>query len=164
MSTAEHTSRLREKNLNSEAIKRQKWEDQDELHNDAARVGRPMRHSDLLSVVTRLVPNLYITEGREQGWLAIYRTYPGPQTKLEGRDFEYLFAMETGVLPEFSQYSFDPVTDVPIRESRRGWRTVLLRLIRAGLLNESTCDKVFGRPEGGPSDRWRRELQKYRNR
>jgi hypothetical protein len=163
LSTSEHTARLRENNLNSEAVKRQRWEGQDELKDDRSRVGRPMRHTDFLSVVQKLVPNLYITDGRIQGHLAVFRTYPGPQSHLDGRDFCYLFFMETGVLNEFSSYQFDPITDVPIKESKRGWRTILLRLIKAGLLTEDTCNKVFGRPEGLPANRWHAELQKYRN-
>jgi hypothetical protein len=163
LSTEEHTARLREQNLSSEVYKRQRWEGQDELKDDASRIGRPMRHADFLSVLQKLVPNLYVTEGRIQGHLAVFRTYPGPQSHLEGRDFSYLFYMDEGILPEFSQYIFDPVTDVPIKESKRGWRTVLLRLVKAGLLTEDVCNKVFGRPEGMPANRWHRELQKSRN-
>jgi len=164
MSTAEHTAALREKNLNSEVYRKQRWEDQDELKDDESRVGRPMKHTDLLSVVKHLVPSLYVMPGRIRGHLAVFRTFPGPQSRLDGRDFEYLFYMEEGIAPEFSQYSFDPVTDVPIREEKRGWRTVLLRLIKAGLLSEDTCNKVFGRPEGTPANRWHMELKKYRSR
>jgi hypothetical protein len=163
MSTEEHTARLREKNLSSEVYKRQRWENQDELKDDKSRIGRPMLSADFLSVVKKLVPNLYIMDGRIQGWLAIFKTYPCPQSKLEGRDFEYMFACETGILPEFSQYLFDPVTDVPIKESKRGWRTVLLRLVKARMLTEDVCNRVFGRPEGLPANRWHSELQKYRN-
>jgi hypothetical protein len=164
MSTAEHTAALREKNLNSEVYRRQRWEGQDDLKDNESRIGRPMRHTDFLSIVRKLVPCLYVMPGRIKGHLAVFRIYPGPQTKLDGRDFEYLFYAEEGIIPEFSQYSFDPITDVPIREEKRGWRTVLLRLIKAGLLSEDTCNRVFGRPEGTPANRWHMELKKYRSR
>jgi hypothetical protein len=164
LSTAEHTARLREKNLNSEVYKKQRWEGQEDLKDDASRIGRPMRHTDLLTIVKRLIPNLYVMPGNIKGHLAVFRTYPGPQSFLDGRDFQYLFYMEEGLTPEFSQYQFDPITDVPIRESKRGWRTVLLRLIKTGLLTEDVCNKVFGRPEGMPANRWHSELQKYRSR
>ena len=164
MSTAEHTAALREKNLNSEVYRRQRWEGQDDLKDEASRLGRPMRHTDLLNVVHRLVPCLYVMPGRIKGHLAIFRTFPGPQSRLDGRDFEYLFYCEEGIAPEFSTYEFDRVTDVPIRETKRGWRTVLLRLIKAGLLSEDVCNKVFGRPEGMPANRWHSELKKYRSR
>lgn len=164
LSTAEHTARLREKNLNSEALKKQRWADQEELKNDSSRIGRPLMSADFLNVVKKLVPNLYVTEGRIIGHLAIFRTYGQPQPRLEGRDFEYMFYCPTGLLPEHSMYEFDHVRNIPIRESQRGWRTVLLRLIKAGLLSESTCDKVFGKPEGPSANRWNRELYHQRNK
>jgi hypothetical protein len=165
MSLNEHMARLKERNFNSEGTKRQRWDDQEELKDDESRRGRPMRHSDFFAVLQKLVPNLYVTDGRIQGHLAVFRTYPSPQLRLEGRDFEYLFYCPTGILPEFSQYQFDEKMDVPIRESQRGWRTVLLRLIKAGLLSEETCEKVFGRAtECVASNRWFRELQKHRSR
>ena len=164
LSTKEHTFRLYEQNYNSEAVKKQRWEDQDELRNDEARIGRPMLHSDFLTVVKRLVPSLYITEGRIIGDLAVYQTAPGPQKAWDDRDFRYLFYVPTGVLPEFSQYQFSQDGfDIPIRESRRGWRTVLLRLIKSRLLDEQTCNQVFGRPaECEASNRWYKQLQAHK--
>ena len=164
LSTSEHIARKREQNYNSEAIKKQRWEDQEELKDDESRVGRPMKHTDFLSVVQKLVPCLYVTEGRIQGHLAIYQVAGGPKPAWDGNDYKYLFFCPSGILPEFSQYEFDPRTNVPIRESNRGWRTVLLRLIKCGLLTEDTCNRVFGRPEGKPSNRWHHELWKYRNK
>lgn len=164
LSTEEHTHRLREMNYNSEAVKRQRWEDQDEFRNDDARQGSSMLHSDLLAKLRTLVPDLYITDGRIEGDLAVFRTYGQPQPRLEGRTFEYLFYVPTGLLPEFSQYEFDTVRDIPIKEKKRGWRTVLLRLIKTGLLKESDCNRVFGVPSGPASTIWHRELYKFRNR
>jgi len=123
-----------------------------------------MHHSDFLNVVKRLVPDLYIVPGNLPGDLAVFRTYPGPQTRLEGRDFEYLFYCPTGLLPEYSQYEFDTVRDVAIKEKRRGWRTVLLRLILNGLLSEDTCNKVFGPAKGPASSVWHRRLWASRNK
>jgi hypothetical protein len=163
LSTAEHTARLKELNYSSHAVQKQRWENQEDYENTVARLGTPMHHSDLLYKIRRLVPNLYITEGRIIGDLAVFQTYPCPQPDLEGRDFRYLFYIPTGVLPEFSQYEFDE-RDVPIRESKRGWRTVLLRLIKMGLLSEEACDREFGRAQGIASTVWYRQLYQFRNR
>lgn len=164
LSTAEHTARLREQNLNAEAVKKQRWADQEELKDDVSRIGRPMQSADFLNVVKKLVPSLYVTEGRIVGHLALFRTYGQPQPRLDNRDFEYLMYCPTGMLPEFSMYEFDRVQNIPIRESQRGWRTVLLRLIKAGLVTEAVCDKVFGKPEGPSAGRWNRELYNQRNK
>lgn len=164
LSTAEHTSRLAESNRNSEAVKRQQWEHQEELKCDEARIGRRMFAKDFLGIVKRLVPTLYVTPGNIQGHLSIFQTAPCKQSAWGDQDFKYMFYCPDGILPEYSLYEFDRVRDVPIREYERGWRTVLLRLIKAGLLREEIADKVFGRAEGLASYRYRRLLQEHRHR
>lgn len=161
LSTAEHVARLKELNYN--ATKKQRWANQEDYENDVARIGTPLHHSDLLRKIRKLVPSLYIMDGRIVGDLAVFQTYPCPQPDLGGRDFRYLFYIPTGVLPEFSQYEFD-ARDVPIRESKRGWRTVLLRLIKLGLLSAERCDQEFGAARGEASTVWYRQLYAFRNR
>lgn len=164
MSTDEHVHRLKEQNYNSEAVKKQRWEHQeeDELANDRSRIGHPMHHTELLDKLRRLIPDLFVIDGRFQGDLAAYRIYGQPQPRLEGRTFEYLFYIPTGILPEFSAYEFD-ARDVPIREKLRGWRTVLLRLIKARMVSEDDINRVFGRADGPAASRYNRELWKFRN-
>ncbi len=162
MSIAEHTARTRERNFNAAADQRVRF--QDDYKNDEARIGRAMYHADFLNIVRKLVPNIYITEGRIEGDLAIFQTYPCPQPDLEGRDFRYLFYIPTGLLPEYSIWEFDKIRDIRIRESQRGWRTVLLRLIKSGMLTEETCNVVFGVPTGEAATVWKRELFEFRNR
>ena len=128
-----------------------------------ARIGTPLHHSDLLRKLRKLVRSLYIMDGRIIGDLAVFQTFPCPQPDLDGRDFKYLFYIPTGLMPEFSQYEFDE-RDVPIRESKRGWRTVLLRLIKLGLMSEERCDREFGSARGEASIVWYRQLYAFRNR
>lgn len=163
MSIAEHTARLRESNNNSMGVRNQRWAHQDDYRNDAARVGRTMNSSDFVSKLRRLLPCLYITEGGIHGDLSVFRTYGGPQKHLGGKSFEYLWYIPTGILPEYSLYEFDNVRDVPVRESQRGWRTPLLRLIKAGYITEAICDAVFGKPSSAGSTVWYRELYNHRN-
>jgi hypothetical protein len=161
LSTREHVSRVRERNFNAASSQRARF--QDDYKNDEARIGRQMHHSALIEVLRKLVPSLYITEGRIEGDLAVFLTYPCPQPELDGRDFRYLFYIPTGLLPEYSLWEFDKIKDIRIRESRRGWRTPLLRLIKTGLLTEEACNKVFGVPTGEASTVWHRELFEFRN-
>lgn len=161
LSTEEHVSRQREMNYNSS--QNQRWEHQEELYDDAARIGRPLFSSDLLFTLGHLIPSLYVTDGRIAGDLAMFRTYGCPQEHLGGNTFEYLFYCPTGLLPEFSTYEISD-RDVPIREKQRGWRTVLLRLIKAKMLTEEVADKVFGKADGKAASRYLRELQKFRQR
>lgn len=161
LSTEEHVYRLREMNYHSHAVQRQRWEHQEDYENAVARVGRPMHHSDFIRKLKKLVPSLYFIDGRIIGDLAVWNTYGRVQE--HGLDSRYLFFMPSGILPEFSQYEFDS-RDVPVKESRRGWRTVLLRLIIMGLLTEEACNREFGRASGVASAVWNWKLYLHRNR
>lgn len=161
MSNGEHLARLREQNYNSSAVKKQRWQNQEDFENEEARQGRWMQSGEFISRLKRVVPNLFITEGNFLGDLAVYRTYPCPQPDLDGNDFKYLFYLPTGWMPENSFIEFDE-RDIPIREKKRGWRTPLLRLIKAGLLTEQACDEEFGRPTPGADAVWDREMYRLR--
>lgn len=163
LSIAEHTARMKEKNFNSVAVKAQRHEDQNEFRKTDARRGRPMHTSELLIRLQKLVPSLFIKDGGLINHLALYQIADQPQAKWDGRNYKYLGYVEVATLPEFSTYSFDDVRDVMIREEERGWRTVLLRFIRAGLLTEEQCIKEFGHATGQGSAVWAKELWKIRN-
>ena len=166
LSLEENTARLREANLRSHAVKKQRWQDQEEYRKDSARVGHRMHSSEFLRKVRKYVPNLYVTEGGVAGDLALFLTYPVPQPRLEGRDFEYLTYLPEGISNEFSTYEFDNNRDVPIREKwdgGRGWRTVLLRFIKKNLITEEQALAEFGPAEGEGSVIYNKSLYKFRN-
>jgi hypothetical protein len=163
MSMAEHSARLGELNFNSEGTKRQRHEDQDEFHKEHERVGRRMHTSVLLLKLQKLVPSLHVKTGAIEGDLALYQTAETPQAKWDGKNYNYLGYVSYGNLCEYSQYEFDTKLDIVLRESTRGWRTVLLRFIKAGLLTEEQCDKEFGHPSGRASLVWYKKLWQYRN-
>lgn len=163
MSMAEHSARLGELNFNSEGTKRQRHEDQDEFHKEHERVGRRMHTSVLLLKLQKLVPCLHVKEGNIVGDLGLYLTAETPQTKWGGKNYQYLGFVTFENLTEYSQYEFDDKLDIVIRESNRGWRTVLLRFIKAGVLTEEQCDKEFGHPSGRASLVWYKKLWQYRN-
>lgn len=157
LSTAEHVDRLRERNYSSEGVKNQRWANQEDFYDEYARIGRRLTGREFYSKLSTIAKNLYVTEGRIIGDLAIFKTYGCPQPHLSGNSFEYICYMPTGIMPEYSTMEFDD-KDVPVREKQRGWRTVLLRLIKARIITEQQCEEVFGPAEGAASTRWRREL------
>ena len=55
-------------------------------------------------------------------------------------------------MQEYEEMYFDRY-DVPLGVKRRGWRTVLLRLIEARLLEERKAHEVFGEPPANPITR-----------
>lgn len=162
LSIAEHTQRLHEQNYGSEAVRAQRWKEQRDWYFEASRTGRYLHHSDLIRDLKRLAPDLFFVDGNFVGDVSIFRTYPQPLPRLSGRDFEYLFYMPLGYSQEYSTLEFSDL-DVPIREKKRGWRTVLLRLVCSRVLTEGQVNEVFGEAHGPASRQYRKQLYAWRN-
>lgn len=163
LSLQEHTARLREKNLSSAAVKAQRHPDQDHFHNDAERVGRVMSCGEFLVRLKKLVPSLYVTDGNFIGDLSLYQTFGQPQPDLNGQSFAYICYVPIKPMIEFSTYEFNS-QGVMVREKERGWRTVLLKMIRKGLFTEEQCRREFGEAVGPASVVWHKNLHAFRNR
>lgn len=161
LSIEEHLAKLREQNFNSESTKRQRHEDQEQFRLD--RRGRTLDCSLFLQKLLHLVPNLYVTEGGIVGDLALYVTAGLNRSDFGGNSFKYLGYVTLGMMPEFSEYQFDEARDVMIRATKIGWREVLLRFIRNGILTEEQCNSEFGPPSGGVNSTWYKNLHRYRN-
>lgn len=163
LSMEEHLHRLKSRNFNSEAVKRQRHEDQEEWRLVDARRGRTLHASDVLLRLHKLVPSLLVKEGGIIGDLAMYQVTDAPQVKWDGKNFEYMGYITYATLPEYSIYEFDEDKDVMIRADEQGWRDILLRFIRKGLLTEEQCDKEFGKPVGRGAQMWFKKLWNFRN-
>lgn len=163
LSMEEHVSRLKIGNFNSEATKAQRHEDQEEWRKIEARRGKQLHCSDVLVRLLRLVPTLYVKEGGIVGDLGLYNIAPGPRADWGGKNYKYMGYISHTLLPEYSIYEFDEERDVMIRANEQGWRDVLLRFIRGGLLTEEQCDKEFGRPTGQGSTVWFKKLWNFRH-
>lgn len=74
----------------------------------------------------------------------------------------YLSGFHGGWLTEFS-YTLVDERDIPTEE-RRGWRTVLLKLMARGILAWEEAVEEFGHSDGLNSDRWMMYTEPYRNR
>src|SRR6266704_4888869 len=55
MSTEEHTLRLREASFSSHAVRKQRWDNQDDYMNDEARFGKRMHSSEFLSKLRSII-------------------------------------------------------------------------------------------------------------
>lgn len=126
-----------------------------EAMKNPARMGIAMHHTELLRKLYKLAPDLIIGEGGIVGDRSIYRLRDGVP--------EFLVYTSTNDLPEFSIVHVNK-DNQPIYE-QRGWRTVLLRLIKYGVLTEAQVVKEFGEP-GRPelAQRWNYHLFEFRNR
>lgn len=74
----------------------------------------------------------------------------------------YLSGFHNGWLTEFS-YTFVDQRNIPTEE-RRGWRTVLLRLMGRGVITWKQVVREFGNSDGLNSDRWMLYTEPFRNR
>jgi hypothetical protein len=118
------------------------------------RLGQVMHSNDFIAKLKRAVPNIAVFRGNIEGDLSLCRVY--------GDTRDFVAYTNTGYLPEFSIVEFNQDRQ-PIHE-RRGWRTVLLRIIKFGLLTEQQAEKEFGRPSSPQEARfWDRQLYWLRN-
>jgi hypothetical protein len=160
LSTSEHVHRLREANYG--AARSQRWGlAQLDFINDEARMGRWRHHADLV-LFLRKIPNLFLMDGNFINDVSVFRTYGQPQPHLNNNSFEYIMYFPLGWSPEHSLMEFDN-RDVPVRERQRGYRTVVLRLLKAGLTTEEKITEHFGEALGEGAANWRRQLFVHRN-
>lgn len=162
LSTSEHVTRLRELNYYSQAVKRQRWTNQEDYENEAARLSAKWMHrNEFIWHIKKLIPHIFVIDGKIVGDVGVYRTFDHVQPN--GLDYQYLWFLPSGMMPEWSVYEFND-RDIPVRERVRGWRTPLQRLIQQGLVTEEAARKEFGEARGAASIPWRRDLYDWRNR
>ncbi len=166
LSVAEHTARLREMNLCSEGTKRQRHVDQEFFHQD--RTGEVMDFSLFLQKLHHIYPNLYVTPGAVtvNGVIAdisLFATSGVAKSDWKGATCKYMGYITIGPMPEYNKYEFDS-RDIMQRANTIGWRDVLLRFIKNGILTEEQCNKEFGPPSGfADSTYWYKKLHQFRN-
>lgn len=151
----ENVARQREELLKKAS--QYKVEDQAELQNpDRATTGF-MAYTDLITRLQKIVPNLVAKEGHAES-LALYCPRTAEQLEAairegsggSGKDLFFLFNKYIGgvpkrELPEWGYVDID-TSLVATREHLRGWRTILIGLIRAGVLSYGDAVKEFGDP------------------
>ena len=129
-----------------------------------AGVGRPLFGHEIQRRLLSLNPSLIFEPSPVPGRICIKQMIDDP---VLGRTSNYVCAMERGLMPEFSilhfveEEYFDAQTQatpegtglvktrIRIDEKNpetRGWRTVLLRLIKERLITEAGAARVFGIP------------------
>jgi hypothetical protein len=126
---------------------------QEERKESPARWGRAMHHSEFIAILRKIIPNLYVRDGNIPGDISLYKIF--------GDSIDYVCYLTSGTMPEYEIVKVNS-HDLPIG-AKRGWRTVLLRLIKSGLVSESQALKFFGSPTNGEAARfYLSELQNYR--
>lgn len=160
--TKEEAQRLFESNV--DARRRFRWSMQDEFKS--AREGRILHMNSFLSMV-KAATNLeawYTDRGALPKTLGLFVSHGGIKKSCQHEPGQphYVCFVQVPFMQEYEELFFDQY-DVPLGSKRRGWRTVLLRLIEQQLCSEEKAHEVFGHPASGPvSRRYRETLKDYR--
>jgi hypothetical protein len=153
-------------NYNSDGTKRQRHIDQDEFHKE--RKGEVVDFSLFLQKLHHIYPNLYITPGAvtvngKIADISLFATSGVAKSEWRGQTAKYMGYITIGPMPEYNEYEFDS-RDIMLRATRIGWRDVLLRFIKNGILTEEQCNREFGPPSGfADSTYWYKKLHQFRN-
>jgi hypothetical protein len=161
--------RLYEQNVN--ARKEHRFRDQEELHTK--RTGHIYHMSEFLRLLKKALPagyNAWYTDkGGMANTLGLYVSHPigqslNPLCSHEKDQPHYVGFVQVPWMQEFEELHFDRY-NIPLGSKRRGWRTILLKLIESKVLSETQAHEVFGAPLGDVlSRRYLSYLQFLRNK
>lgn len=117
-----------------------------------AQLGRPLLSPEVQKRLKKLNTGLFfersIADPSKIG-IYIYDGASNPGTIWAGRRF--VLGMEAGMNPEFSVRQTD---GTKITKEVRGWRTVLVRLIRERLIGRGAVEVMFNIAGGRESENW----------
>jgi hypothetical protein len=151
ISPAEAVLKAKEDNKRLASAKR--IPDQNVLEDHEAAEGIQLHHNELIRRIQVLNPKILITPGGIDGAVAVRY----PKYEFGAWSNEYITGFYLQPLPEFSSVTVD-VNGLPHREIR-GWRSVLIALIKAGALEIKQVDALFGPAKGQRTGLWYRSLQ-----
>lgn len=125
-----------------------------EAMQDVRRIGRPMDSTELIRRVQKW--------SRGRVWAEESRNDPSQMGFyfVKHREKTFVCAFPKGPMPEHSLVVTD-AADVSYRE-RRGWRTVLTRLLDAGAMVWSEVKQGFGDTESPVAKRWQLNTKDFR--
>lgn len=147
-------SLAQKKELTHKALKPYKLEDHDELKKAEVRFAHGMFHNEFISRVEKATGRKIWAEDsyRDKSVVGFYTIKNGEKT--------YICSFEKGYMPEFSIIQVDD-RDMPIKE-RRGWRTVLTRLLQTGSIKMYQINNAFEIRDHLADERWRANTQNFK--
>ena len=141
--------------LNEDAVRKFRFRHQEDYDEKLWTPGRILWMGRFLNLLQKIRPAFFYAEISYLGLRGLGIVEDG-KPKYTG------MSVQNGNMAEWSLLAVD-AHGLPVRERYRGWRTVLLGLIRAEFITEAQCDQVFGKPVGPRSKPWYRGLYELRN-
>ncbi len=161
---------IREREELLQVASRSKIWGQEELESSDRSAGPRLHYTEILRRLWIISPRLTVRDGLE-GNVALYRPlepweYDPEQDDPERPDWfnrhKYVGGMAKDWLPEFSHVLLD-TSNLPTREVR-GWRSVLLSLIKNHTITVEGAIQQFGDPSMDQrSGRWAEQIWEFRN-
>jgi hypothetical protein len=140
------------------ALMQYRLSDHDDLKNAEKRMGKPMMSSELVKRIEKLTNRAVWAEDSYRDPDNVVGFYT-----IKKREKVHICAFDKGAMPEYSIIMTD-AADLPIKE-KRGWRTVLTRLMQADVLTWSQVQYGFG--EGmnhAAANRWAFNTRDFRSK
>jgi hypothetical protein len=169
LNPAEGVVKLREQCLKDAS--KYKIEDQQQLQDAKRSEGARLSYTELLTRLQKIVPDLVAREG-SAGNLALYCPRNTDQLDAALReggssDFFFIFNRYVGGMPkeELPEWGYVDIDTslVATREHLRGWRTILIGLIRCGVLSYADAVAEFGDPSADQRNTvWMKKLLEWR--
>lgn len=134
--------------LNVDARKQHRFPDQEELAT--RREGRILHMNEFMHKLRSAGLNAWYTnKGGMARTLGLYVSHEGLKTGCQHAPGapHYVGFVQVPFMQEFEELHFDH-HKLPLGSKRRGWRTILLRLIEQQMLTETKAHEVFGEPLG----------------
>jgi hypothetical protein len=128
---------------------------QEEYEESLWHPGRVIWIGEFINLLQRMRPDIFAAEYAIRGLRGIGYV-EGGKPVYSGT------ACMDGDMPEWSQLRVD-ARRLPKNERYRGWRVVLLALIKKGVISEGQCDEIFGKPISERARPWYRQLFILRN-
>ena len=152
---------IRQRELSTDYVKEYKFfrQFEDKLTNEKERRGELMFCLDFIEKLNLILP-AYLSSKIIKGMSGLYVLTPD----VKGGHWHYVCGVQASMMNEYSVI-YEDAHGLPLNEKKRGWRTVLLRLIQGSFIREDDAHEVFGEPFSGPiSRRYREQLYWFRNR
>lgn len=144
-----------------------------DVTNAIAQMGRPLTSEHVIAKLKLCNSHLRFERSNNfPSLIGIYLLDAAGRHKIDGDSVSHIMGMESGTMPEFTviHETIKDIPDVdhpdgPWKEVKtyagqtRGWRTILVRLLHAGLITQFDVDKHFGWSPSRDSQKWHDQTQ-----
>jgi hypothetical protein len=145
---------------------------QAELENPDRSLGPRLQYTDIISRLRKIIPDLVVKEG-SRGSVALY--FPRNRKELEeaqrewewGKDEFFMKYKYVGGFPKNETFEYSHIdidsSHLPTKE-HRGWRSILIALLKQGVVSYSQLVSQFG--DVGTDRRgwrWQEQTRQWRN-